>query len=279
MLWNDRQGRFSPLKAATLAAVILPGLWLAFRLANGMLGAKPVTEALHETGLWSLRLLLITLAITPLRLVTGWNRLVLVRRMLGVAALAYLLIHFMLYFVDQKFVLLRIASEIALRFYLTIGFVGLIAMLALGITSTDGMIRRLGAANWNRLHSLVYPLALVALWHGALQSKIDASEHIIMAGIFVALMLVRGMKRRISFTPLPLLGVAALATIATAGIEYGWYRLATALPADRVFAANFMADLQPRPALLAGLIALALPVTALLAKWLPVSRNARYTPA
>ncbi len=126
-LWNDRKGEFSPLKAITLALVCLPGLWVAFKLASGTMGAKPIEAALHETGLWSVRLLLITLAITPFRLITGYNRIILIRRMLGVAAFAYLVIHFGLYLFDQKFDLWRVASEIVLRFYLTIGFVGLVA--------------------------------------------------------------------------------------------------------------------------------------------------------
>lgn len=274
-VWNDRKGVFSPLKALTLTLVCLPGLWVAFRLATGTMGAKPVEAALHETGLWSVRLLLITLAITPLRLVTGQNRLILIRRMLGVSALAYLVIHFGLYIFDQKFDLWRVATEIALRFYLTIGFIGLTVMLALGITSTDGMIRRMGAGAWNRLHLLVYPAAIISFWHGALQSKINASEHIIMAGLFLALMAVRAMRNRVALTPLALAGLAILAMVATAGLEALWYGLATGIPPGRIFDANFMFDLQPRPALVVGMIALVLPVLSVLARLSPAARQPR----
>lgn len=263
MLWHDRQGRFSPLKLIVLLGVLAPGLWVGWKLYAGLLDPKPINAALHEIGLWSVRLLLLTLAITPLRLITGQNRLILVRRMLGVASFAYVVIHLALYIVDQNFNLLRVASEIVLRFYLLIGFAGLIGLAALAATSTDAMIRRLGALRWNRLHRLVYPIALLALWHGALQSKIDASEHIIMTGLFLALMAVRAMRGRMPVNVLTLLGLAVLALVATALVEVLWYALATGIPARRIFDANFMLALQPRPALVVGMIVMSLPVLSL----------------
>ncbi|MFY8155835.1 MAG: sulfite oxidase heme-binding subunit YedZ, partial [Rhabdaerophilum sp.] len=133
--WNDRQGRFAPLKALALAGIIAPGLWIGGHGLNGTLGAKPLEVALHETGLWAVRLLLVTLAITPLRLITGWGKLMQLRRMLGVAALAYTLIHLFLYVVQQRYDLVVVVLEIIKRFYLTIGFVSLAAMVALGVTS------------------------------------------------------------------------------------------------------------------------------------------------
>lgn len=261
--WHDRQGRFSPLKLAVLLGVLAPGLWIGWKLYAGLLGPKPINAALHEIGLWSVRLLLLTLAITPLRLITGQNRFILVRRMLGVASFAYVVIHLTLYIVDQNFNLLRVASEIVLRFYLLIGFAGLIGLAVLAATSTDAMIRRLGALRWNRLHRLVYPIALLALWHGALQSKIDASEHIIMTGLFLALMAVRAMRGRVPVNVLTLLGLAVLALAATALVEVLWYALATGIPARRIFDANFMLALQPRPALVVGMIVMSLPVLSL----------------
>lgn len=262
MLIFDRQGRFAPLKAAVLAGGVAPALWLGYALAADALGPKPVEALLHETGLWSLRLLLITLAITPFRLITGWGKLLSVRRILGVSALAYLLGHFALYAVDQKFDLAKIASEIALRFYLTIGFVALLAMLALGVTSFDAAIRRMGAPRWNRLHRLIYPLSVLALWHAALQAKLKVSEPLVMAGVFIALMLVRVMRGRVALTLWPLLGLALLMVPLTAGLEYLWYAFATNIPAERVWSANFLLALAPRPALLTGMILLVLPLAA-----------------
>ncbi|MCA1952525.1 MAG: sulfoxide reductase heme-binding subunit YedZ [Hyphomicrobiales bacterium] len=263
--WTDRQGRFAPLKAVVLVAVLLPGLVIAARLMTGGLGAKPVTAALHETGLWSLRLLLVTLAVTPLRLITGWGRVLAVRRMLGVAALGYALVHLGLYVFEQGFDLLRVASEIARRFYLTIGFLSLLAMAALGATSFDSAIRRLGAARWNRLHALIHPLTLLALWHGALQAKIDIFEHAVMTGIFLALISLRLMRRAgVPLDPPRLLALVPVAMAATMALEYLWYALATGVPADRILAANFIEGLQPRPALVVGMLVTSLPVLAIL---------------
>jgi sulfoxide reductase heme-binding subunit YedZ len=275
----DRQGRFSTLKASVLLAVILPGLWIGWRLAFDQMGAKPITAALHETGLWSVRLLLVTLLITPLRAITGQNRLIQIRRMLGVSALAYAIVHFGLYIFDLKIDLVKVASEIVLRFYLTLGFVALLAMAALGATSFDSSIRKLGADRWNRLHSLIYPLALLTLWHGALQSKIDASEHLLMTGLFLALMGARFLRRQKALTPLWLFALALGTALATSLVEYAWYALATGLPAGRILAANLEVDLAPRPAHIAGLIALALPILALATRWFSLGPKPRYSEA
>ncbi len=261
--WLDRQGRFSALKLAVLAAVLAPGLWIGWKLVAGQLGPKPINAGLHEIGLWSVRFLLATLAITPLRVITGQNRLILARRMLGVASFAYAAIHFVFFIVDLKLDLVKVASEVVLRFYLLIGFIGLLGLLALATTSTDGMIRRFGATRWNRLHSLVYPIALLALWHGALQSKIDASEHVIMTGLFLALMGLRAMRGRIPIGTPSLTLLAVLAAAGTLAVEMAWYGLATGIPPSRIFEANFMLALQPRPALVVGMITMSLPVLSL----------------
>lgn len=263
MLIFDRQGRLAPLKAATLVAVCLPALWLAYALMADDLGPKPLEALNHETGLWSLRLLLATLAITPFRLITGWGKLLSVRRILGVSTLAYALVHLAVYVIDQKFDLAKVASEIVSRFYLSIGFVALLALLALGATSFDAAISRMGAARWNRLHALIYPLTVLALWHAALQAKLKVSEPTIMAGIFAALMLVRLMRGRVALGVAPLLGLALLLWPLTMALEALWYGLATQIPAERVFWANFSLALAPRPALVTALIGLALPLAAL----------------
>lgn len=263
MLIFDRQGRFSPLRAATLALCLAPALWLAWGLAADTLGPKTLEALNHETGVWSLRLLLVTLAISPLRLITGWNKLITIRRMLGVSTFGYAFAHLVFYIADQKFDLIKVASEIVLRFYLTVGFIALLALGVLAATSFDSAVKRLGAARWNRLHSLIYPLAVLALWHAALQAKLKVSEPTIMAGVFVALMLARAMRGRVPVNMLTLSGLALLMLPLTAGIEYLWYALATNIPAERVWQANFALALAPRPALVTVLIALALPLATL----------------
>src|SRR5438552_1036800 len=120
-LWHDRRGRFSPLRAATLAVLVAPLLALAYFTATHALGARPRTEAIHEMGLWAFRFLLLALFVTPLRRIARYAPLVDVRRMIGVAAYLYIAFHLMLYISDQMFDLSKVASEIVLRYYLTIG--------------------------------------------------------------------------------------------------------------------------------------------------------------
>lgn len=247
--WRERNGRFSPLGLAVLLAILAPGAHLAYGLFAGTLGAKPVTEVLHGTGDWAIRFLLLSLLVSPLRRVSGWGKLIGIRRMLGLAAAGYALAHLSLYVVDQSFDLAKVASEIVLRVYLTIGFVALLGLLALAATSTDGAIRRMGPT-WHRLHRLTYAIAVLATVHFFLQSKADVTEAVLMAGFLVALFACRiAHKLGLRLTsPLVLAGIAVFAGLATAGIEYLWYALATGVPAERVLAANLDFRYSIRPA-------------------------------
>lgn len=256
--WNDRAGRLSALKLATLAGAILPGLVLAWWLATGTAGAKPVTTAIHTTGDWAIRFLIISLAVTPLRRIAQWPKLHQVRRMLGLTALVYALIHLMSYVVEQAFDLGQVASEIVLRVYLLIGFVALVGLALLGATSTDAMIRRLGR-NWNRLHAIVYPVAALGILHFFMQTKIDVWQPTLMAGFFMLLMACRIAPRAgFALSPLNLAILAALAVPATMAVEYLWYALATGVPAERVFLANFAFGVAIRPSWWVGLAGLGL---------------------
>ncbi len=139
---------------------------------------------------------------------------------------------------DQDFAIGKVVSEIALRFYLTIGFVALLGLIALGVTSTDAMIRRMGGA-WNRLHRLVYPIAVLALVHHFLQAKVDVGPAVLMAGAFVLLMAYRTLQKSpIGLSPSALAVTAILGGVVTGAIEVGWYGLFTGVPAGRVLAAN-----------------------------------------
>jgi sulfoxide reductase heme-binding subunit YedZ len=256
--WTDLSGKFSPLKATVLAGACLPALWLAWQALTGalvpatplgLLGARPITEAIHQTGDWAIRFLWLSLAVTPLRRIANWPKLIMVRRMLGVTALCYALTHLTLYTVDLKLDLLRVVSEIALRFYLTIGFVALLGLITLGSTSTDAAIKRLGR-NWNRLHKIVYVIGVLAAFHFFIQSKADVYEPTLMAGFFLLLMFYRlAHCRGFSLTsPLVLVAVAILAALGTAAIEYAWYGIATGVPPGRVLAANLQFSFSIRPA-------------------------------
>lgn len=248
--WLDRSGQFSWLKLSVFIGVLLPGLWAAVIWANGTpaaagaigTSAMPVTAALHEIGVWAVRLLLITLAVTPLRRIGAWPRAITLRRMLGVSAFFYAAIHLTLYVVQQNFCLGFVASEILLRVYLTIGFVALVGLMALAMTSTDRAMRRLGGKKWQRLHYLVYPLSVLGLAHFFLQSKINVGEPILMSGFFIWLILYRAAyhwngERSLSMVQLGLLSIVA-AALTLAG-EALWYELATGIGGQRILAATF----------------------------------------
>ena len=262
--WNDRAGRFSWLRMAAFTLAVAPALWIAFDAATGGLGAKPLTETIHRTGHWAVRFLLISLALTPIRHITGWNRVITVRRMLGLTAFTYAIVHLALFIPDQGWKLGHVASEIVLRPYLTIGFVALLGLAALAATSTDAMIRRLGS-RWQTLHRIVYGLVALGLLHFFMQSKINATEAALMTGFWMLLMGWRLAHRMGASLKSPrILAVVALsAALATALTEALWYGTATGVPWRAVFEANLMPTPWPRPAvitLVVGLVTVPLPL-------------------
>ena len=190
-LWHDRRGRFSPLRAGTLALLVLPLGIVIFNAVTQQLGPRPVNETVHEIGSWAIRLLFVALFITPMRRIARYAPLVDVRRMIGVAAFLYLLLHFALYIVDQAFDLPKVAAEIVLRYYLTIGFTAWVGMAALAATSNDSMVRRLSGIRWRHLHMWAYPIAILGMIHHFLQSKLEVFEPTWMGGILLWLMLYR----------------------------------------------------------------------------------------
>ncbi|MGE0225135.1 MAG: sulfite oxidase heme-binding subunit YedZ [Acetobacteraceae bacterium] len=267
--WRDRHGRFLPLKAAVLALVLVPGAVNAFWWSNADLGGRPITELIHASGLWAVRLILIALAITSFARILNLPRLLMTRRIVGVSAMTYALIHLTLYVVDQKFALGVVVSEIALRFYLTIGFIALIGLVALGVTSTDDAIRRLGR-RWKNLHRLVYPIAALAILHYFIQSKANVSEPVFVAGLWVWLMVWRVLpdawRRPLAVYPV----LAVVAGLATAGVEFAWYGIATNIDPWRVLAANESISYGLRPAhwvFVAGVAAAVLVAVRRFADW------------
>lgn len=160
------------------------------------LGARPINDLIHRTGYWALVFLLITLAVTPLARVGRFSGLIDVRRMLGVGTFVYAMAHVLLFVADQMFDLWKVATEIALRLYLTIGFIALLGLVALAATSTDAMVRNLGSQRWQRLHRFVYGIALLTLIHFFQQTKADVWVPTFAAGLFVWLIGYRLMTRR-----------------------------------------------------------------------------------
>ena len=187
---DTRQLRFI-VKPVWFLACLAPFLLLVFDgIYDGGrgLGADPIEAVQDRMGIWGLRLLLLTLALTPLRLLTGKVWVVQLRRMTGLFALFYISIHFLNYLIlDQGLALQFIIEDIIERPFITLGTLALIGMIPLGITSTAGWRRRLGR-RWQKLHKLVYPIAILGCWHYWWQVKSDISEPAIYAGILALLL-------------------------------------------------------------------------------------------
>jgi sulfoxide reductase heme-binding subunit YedZ len=171
------------------------------------LGANPVETVTHHTGQWALRFLLLTLAVTPLRRLSGWNWLLRFRRMLGLFAFFYALLHFCTYLVfDQFFDLAAIAEDVVKRPYITVGFLAFLLLIPLAATSTHAMIRRLGARRWQRLHRLVYAIGILVIVHYLWLVKADSTRPLGYAAILSVLLGYRlwfRYQHRFSIKPLP----------------------------------------------------------------------------
>jgi sulfoxide reductase heme-binding subunit YedZ len=172
----------------------LPLGWLAVRVQRADLGADPVAILTHETGFWALRLLLACLAVTPMRRITGWNALARYRRMLGLWAFAYACAHLAIYLLDMRGFLGEILRDIARRPYITMGFTAWVVMVPLALTSTQGMMRRLGR-QWQRVHRLVYVAGIAACLHFLWLVKMGKAparlEPLIYLGIVIVLLMAR----------------------------------------------------------------------------------------
>lgn len=158
--------QLSTMKTLVFLAALIPLTLLIMDALSGNLGANPVEAITHRTGDWVLNFLLITLAVTPLRKITGWHWLLRFRRMLGLYAFFYVLLHFTTYiWLDRFFVFDEIGKDIAKRPYITVGFTCFLLLIPLAITSTNAMVRRLGAKRWQRLHKMVYVIAIGGVLH------------------------------------------------------------------------------------------------------------------
>ena len=162
------------LKPLVAAAALTPLAWLALGAWRGWLGANPIETITRSTGLWTLRLMVITLAVTPVRWATGWNDVVRFRRMLGLFAFFYGTLHLLTYlWLDQFFDWGAIAKDVVKRPFITAGFSAYVLLVPLAITSTAGMIRRLGGRAWRRLHRLAYVAAALGVVHYWWLVKLD----------------------------------------------------------------------------------------------------------
>lgn len=272
---REKSGQWSPEKIAAFAIVLAPALWLLWLTATGNLGARPFAEATWFTGRWTVRFILAALAITPARRLFNWPKLLQMRRTLGVAAACYAFAHFSLYVIDQNFVLTKVASEIVLRVYLTIGFVALIGLLVLGATSTDAAVRKLGP-RWTTLHRVSYIIGILAIIHFALQKKLDIYEPTLMMGFLFWLLLWRVFNRYWRATgATALFTLAVLAAVLTALFEATWYGFLTGVEFRRVLDANLVFDFRIAPMWWVLATGLAVMILSLIAIWLWPRERAR----
>ncbi len=191
------------IKPALFCAALVPLAWLGWDALHDDLGANPIQEISHRTGDWTLRFLLLTLAITPLRRLTGWRTLIRLRRMLGLYAFFYACLHFLTYIgLDQFFDLATIAVDVAKHPYVLVGFTCFLLLIPLAATSTDGMMRRLGGRRWQRLHRLVYVIAVGGVVHFLWLVKSDLRQPLLY-GVVLALLLGYRLYVRFVTNPLP----------------------------------------------------------------------------
>lgn len=252
---RDRAGRIDALRAVMLGLLLAPAAVALWLWLSGGLDPRTYVDLNHRFGLWALRFFLLSLAISPLRTAFGWTRGFSLRRMIGVGALFYLIAHLAFYFIDLGGNPAKFFSEIALRWYLTIGLAAFLMMVALGLTSFDGVIRRMGAQNWKRLHRLVHVIAPLALLHFFMQGKLQLFEAAFDLGVWLILEGLRILPRQWARRTAGLGASVLAAAVLTALAQAGYFALFTGIKPGRVLMANFsLRALSPAVAvLLAGL--------------------------
>lgn len=194
---------FTQLKAALFLASLIPLIRLSWYGYTSQLGANPIEFITRSLGTWTLAFLLITLCITPLRNLSGWSWLIKLRRMSGLFAFFYALLHFITYiWLDQFFDLHDIYKDVIKRPFITIGFAAFIMLIPLAITSTNAMIKRLGGKRWQLLHRLIYLIAIFGVLHYWWLVKKDITQPLIYAAVLAALLgyriVARGLKTKLS---------------------------------------------------------------------------------
>lgn len=196
------------LKITLFIASLIPAIWLVFALLTNQLGANPIEAITRDTGLWALRFLWLTLLITPLQWLTGWNKLVTLRRMLGLYVFFYATMHMLLYlWLDQFFDIDDIVKDIIKRPFITIGFFTFTSLILLAITSNNAMVKRLGGKRWKKLHRLTYFIAIAASIHFYMLVKQDKTEpliYITMLALLLAIRLYRYYQKPASLKPIDL---------------------------------------------------------------------------
>jgi sulfoxide reductase heme-binding subunit YedZ len=185
-------------KALFFILALIPLARLVILAPQDLLGANPIEKILHSTGYWTLVFLTITMGITPIRHLTGLSSLIQFRRMMGLFAFFYALLHFSTYvLLDQSLDLQNIIKDIVKRPYITIGMTGLVLLIPLALTSTNGMMKRLGGKRWKSLHKLTYLIVILGVLHFTWLVKKDISRPMDFAILFAVSMFVRYLHHRL----------------------------------------------------------------------------------
>jgi len=216
---REQQFRYLYKPVVFIASLVPAGLLACGALGwfGQDLGADPVARLLHTCGKTALNFLLLTLAVTPARRLTGWTDLVRLRRMLGLFAFFYALVHFIVYLaLDRQLDYHGVLQDLLKRPYITLGFAALVMLIPLAVTSTNRAMRRLGR-RWQKLHRLIYPIAILGVWHYWWQVKKDIRQPLLYAGMLAVLLgyrlLVRWLaRRRAAGTPQGVTSTSAPAT-------------------------------------------------------------------
>jgi sulfoxide reductase heme-binding subunit YedZ len=246
--WQDRKREFSWLKASTFALMFLPAFWLGYEYDTGQFGRLPLAGMTYWSGVWATAVLLLALAITPAATIFRLPQLIVVRRMVGVTALAYTIAHIVVYFALRFWNAASIANEMATRFTLIVATVSTLGLIALGVTSFDAAIRRMGSDGWNRLHNAVYVLTGLALLHFLLSPGIYEMQYL-LSGIFFWLMAWRALQRRGMGTDVRALALLAVVScLFTALLEAGWIWIYQGFEPSGTLANNFSLELGVSPA-------------------------------
>jgi len=276
-LWKDRQGKTSILRIAALAAAIAPAAYVWFNAvesgAHGFFGL--LASLIFHTGIVSLWLMLAALAVTPLRRLTGYGKLIGIRRILGVSAFAYAAAHLVTYLFLRQGSLDQMATELVSRVTIIVALVAFVMLMALFATSNDAAVRKLGGDRWAQLHKLVYWAVGLSVVHFVLSPGSYSGDPFLMGGLYFWLMGWRIQQRFLgnATEPLPLVGLAFVAAAVTTVFEFVSLMFFKVMTPDEIAGLNYsFTDSLPTPlvVLVLGLLAAAIPLVTLRS----TSRNA-----
>jgi sulfoxide reductase heme-binding subunit YedZ len=247
--WQDRSRRFSGLKAGAFALMLVPGLRLAYQQGSGEFGFYPLSlgSLVYWSGVWATAVLLMALAITPAVRILRWPALIDVRRMVGVTGLVYTIVHLIIYFALRSWNFTFIANEMVTRATLIAATLSTIGLVALGATSLDAAIRRMGAKGWQLLHNTVYAVSALAILH-AMLSRGTFPEQYLMSGAFFWLMTWRVLDRHdLGTDPKTLIVLAVGTCLLAAFLEAGCAWLKRGYEPSWTLANNFNLELGVPP--------------------------------